>query len=153
MIFMKNDIFPELNEHAEIKQLVNTNANKAVPLAMLNLSLAIVNTRSVIQTMLGYVKDSISDLKKTIETADKSSKKLSLIIVIATSAAVLVAVIGIGWDVYKTLHFEHGTTKIKENCSAEAHLDPRATSQLDDTKRQEFINNYYDDCLMRFGLK
>lgn len=46
--------------------------------------------------------------------------------------------------------FEYKPTKIKERCSAEAHLDPRATG---DIFGQSFINNYYNDCLMRFGLK
>lgn len=44
-------------------------------------------------------------------------------------------------------------TKIKEQCSADARLDQRAISESNDVKRQEFINMYYDDCLMRFGLK
>ena len=49
--------------------------------------------------------------------------------------------------------FEWRPNKIKERCSAEARFDIRAISEPDDNKRQEFINNYYDDCLMRFGLK
>lgn len=49
--------------------------------------------------------------------------------------------------------FEYRPTKIKERCSAEAHFDKRALLEFDDAKRQEFINNYYDDCLMSFGLK
>jgi hypothetical protein len=44
-------------------------------------------------------------------------------------------------------------TKIKQRCSAEARFDRRATLEPDDIKRQEFINTYYEDCLMRFGLK
>ena len=49
--------------------------------------------------------------------------------------------------------YEYRPTKIKGQCSAEAHFDSRALNQPDDDKRREFINNYYDDCLMRFGLK
>ena len=49
--------------------------------------------------------------------------------------------------------YEWRPTKIKERCSTEAHFDMRAVLELDDNKRQEFINNYYDDCLMRFGLE
>ena len=49
--------------------------------------------------------------------------------------------------------FQWRPTKIKERCSAEAHFDIRAISESDDNKRQEFINTYYNDCLMRFGLK
>lgn len=49
--------------------------------------------------------------------------------------------------------YEYRPTKIKERCSAEAHFDIRAISESSDTKRQEFIEIYYNDCLMRFGLK
>jgi len=44
-------------------------------------------------------------------------------------------------------------TQIKQQCSAEARFDQRAIAEPDDSKRQEFINMYYNDCLMRFGLK
>ncbi len=52
--------------------------------------------------------------------------------------------------------YEYRPTKIKERCSADAHFD--AANRLDlsafrEKSRQEFINNYYNDCLMRFGLK
>ncbi len=49
--------------------------------------------------------------------------------------------------------YEWRPTKIKENCSSEARFDMRAIGESDDIKRQEFINMYYNDCLMRFGLK
>ena len=49
--------------------------------------------------------------------------------------------------------YEYRPTKIKERCSADAHFDFRAVGELDDVKRQNFINEYYNDCLMRFGLK
>lgn len=49
--------------------------------------------------------------------------------------------------------FEYRPTKIKEQCSADARFDQRALNEINDAKRQEFINMYYDDCLMRFGLK
>lgn len=48
--------------------------------------------------------------------------------------------------------YEYRPTKIKEKCSAGAHWDSRTISMTDD-EYQKFINNYYDDCLMRFGLK
>ena len=48
--------------------------------------------------------------------------------------------------------YEWRPTKIKERCSAEARFDMRAVSESDYNKRQEFINSYYNDCLMRFGL-
>lgn len=49
--------------------------------------------------------------------------------------------------------FQWRPTEIKQLCSAEARFDQRAIGESNDIKRQEFINMYYDDCLMRFGLK
>lgn len=49
--------------------------------------------------------------------------------------------------------FQWRPSQIKQRCYAEAEFDKRADLELDDTKRQEFINAYYEDCLMRFGLK
>jgi len=49
--------------------------------------------------------------------------------------------------------YEYRPKKIKETCSAEAHLDKRAVFEPDDLKRQDFIYSYYNDCLTRFGLK
>jgi len=48
--------------------------------------------------------------------------------------------------------FEYRPTKIKERCSADARFDTRADTLFGD-EYQKFINDYYDDCLMRFGLK
>ncbi len=48
--------------------------------------------------------------------------------------------------------YEYRPTKIKEKCSAEARFDRRADSLIGD-EYEKFIINYYDDCLMRFGLK
>ena len=48
--------------------------------------------------------------------------------------------------------YEYRPTKLKERCSAEARFDTRADSLIGD-EYQNFINNYYEDCLMRFGLK
>ncbi len=48
--------------------------------------------------------------------------------------------------------YEYRPTKIKEKCSAEARFDKRADFLIGD-EYEKFINNYYDDCLMRFGLK
>ncbi len=49
--------------------------------------------------------------------------------------------------------YQYKPRQIKERCSADAHLDSRAISESNDDKRQAFIDAYYDDCLMRFGLK
>ena len=48
--------------------------------------------------------------------------------------------------------FEYRPSKIKMRCSAEARFDQRANSLIGD-EYKKFIDNYYDDCLMRFGLK
>jgi len=63
---------------------------------------------------------------------------------------IILAVIILGFLFY---WYEYRPTKIKERCSAEAHFDISAVLEPDYNKRQEFINNYYNDCLMRFGLK
>ncbi|MFA5098858.1 MAG: hypothetical protein WC461_01410 [Candidatus Paceibacterota bacterium] len=67
--------------------------------------------------------------------------KLGLLIILAIS------IIGVfywyGWR----------PTQTKQRCFAEAEFDKRATFEPDDIKRQEFINMYYGNCLMRFGLK
>ncbi len=44
-------------------------------------------------------------------------------------------------------------TQIKQRCYAEAEFDKRATFENDDSKRQEFIDVYYKDCLLRFGVE
>jgi hypothetical protein len=49
--------------------------------------------------------------------------------------------------------YEYRPSKIKQQCSADARFDQRAINEASNIKRQEFINMYYDDCLMRFGLK
>jgi len=52
--------------------------------------------------------------------------------------------------------FEYRPTKIKERCSADAHFDTAGFLNLGafgGKDQQEHINDYYDDCLMRFGLK
>lgn len=49
--------------------------------------------------------------------------------------------------------FECRPTQIKQRCYAEAEFDRRVVLEFNDTKRQEFMNAYYEDCLMRFGLK
>jgi hypothetical protein len=48
--------------------------------------------------------------------------------------------------------YEYKPSKIKQQCSAEARFDQRAILEPNDSKRQEVINMYYEDCLMRFGI-
>jgi hypothetical protein len=43
--------------------------------------------------------------------------------------------------------------KIKGRCYAEAEFDPRAKNETSDLLRRASINNCYDDCLKRFGIK
>lgn len=49
--------------------------------------------------------------------------------------------------------YSYRPTKIKQQCSAEARFNHNVISESNDIKRQDFINMYYEDCLMRFGLK
>ena len=44
-------------------------------------------------------------------------------------------------------------SKIKQQCFAEAEFDKRTMFEMSDTKRHEFTEMYYSECLMRFGLK
>lgn len=67
---------------------------------------------------------------------------------IAMIVVAFVAVLGVAFYWY-----EYRPSQLKQQCSAEARMDSRAISESDDVKRQEFINRYYDDCLMRWGLK
>ena len=71
-------------------------------------------------------------------------KKNQLTIIILA----LVVILGIAFYWY-----EYRPSQLKQQCSAEARMDSRAISESDDIKRQEFINRYYDDCLIRWGLK
>lgn len=63
---------------------------------------------------------------------------------------ILIVLVILGFIFY---WYEYRPMKIKQQCSADAQFDQRATMETNDLKRQEFINMYYDDCLMRFGLK
>lgn len=49
--------------------------------------------------------------------------------------------------------FEYNPNQIKKRCSAEARFNTEAVLESNYKKRQDFINSYYNDCLMRFGLK
>ena len=66
----------------------------------------------------------------------------------AIIAAIALIIIGAAFYWY-----EYRPSKIKQQCSAEARFDQRDFGEANDKKRQEFINMYYEDCLMRFGLK
>lgn len=62
---------------------------------------------------------------------------------------ILMGLVVLGFAFY---WYEYRPTKIKERCSAEARFDTRVDSLIGD-EYQKFIINYYNDCLMRFGLK
>lgn len=49
--------------------------------------------------------------------------------------------------------FQWRPTQIRQRCFTEAEFDKRATNESNDIARREFINNYYDECLKRFGLE
>ena len=60
----------------------------------------------------------------------------------------LISVLGLAFYWYS-----YRPSQLKQQCYADAEFDSRATTQPDDAKRQEFINNYYSDCITRWGLK
>ncbi|GMX57833.1 MAG: hypothetical protein YFSK_1630 [Candidatus Yanofskyibacterium parasiticum] len=43
--------------------------------------------------------------------------------------------------------------EIKQQCYTEAEFDKNSVLELDTAARQKLINNYYQDCLLRFGIK
>jgi len=49
--------------------------------------------------------------------------------------------------------YEWRPNQIKQRCYAEAEFDRRAVLEFGNIKRQEFINMYYENCLIRFGLE
>jgi len=49
--------------------------------------------------------------------------------------------------------YELRPTKIRENCLAEAEFNPAIQVYIDDHSRTEFINDYYNTCIKRFGLE
>ncbi len=49
--------------------------------------------------------------------------------------------------------YEWRPNKIRERCYAEAEFDKRAVLEMDDQKRSDFIETYYKNCQMRFGLE
>lgn len=49
--------------------------------------------------------------------------------------------------------FEWRPSQIKQKCSTEARLNISSDTQTNNTKRKEIINTYYNDCLIKFGLK
>jgi len=65
----------------------------------------------------------------------------------------LIALIGIAIVGFAFYWYTWRPAQIKQQCSAEARFDQRAITELDDNKRQDFIDMYYNDCLMRFGLQ
>ncbi len=97
-------MFPELNEHAELKKLAERNPQQEViSKSLLNVSLALVNTRSTISAAGSWIKDAISKFEATAKKANESSDKLAKAITIATWAGVGIAALTLIWDFYKTI--------------------------------------------------
>ena len=48
---------------------------------------------------------------------------------------------------------EASSNHVREQCFAEAEFNPTAIGTPDDATRHKFINDYYSDCLHRFGLE
>ena len=42
---------------------------------------------------------------------------------------------------------------VREQCTAEAELNPTAVATMDEVERYKFIDSYYQTCLHRFGLE
>jgi hypothetical protein len=108
---------PELENLTEIADRLKNGAGeslqKAVGLALQNITLGIVNVRHSLNALRGSVGragDQIQDLNKTITDSSASSERLARAIKNATiwgvmiaGAGVFVAVLALCWDIYKTL--------------------------------------------------
>lgn len=49
--------------------------------------------------------------------------------------------------------FSWRPSKIKERCFAEAEFDGKTLTAKSDIERQSSLDNYYGNCIKRFGLK
>ena len=112
---MSNNLTPELDDKAEIEQLLGSDLqsqrDRAMIKALQNVTLGIVNTRfalSGLRSTIGYVKDKINDLNKNIRDSSESSDKLTAAIknitlwgTIIAGAGVLIALSNFCFEVYK----------------------------------------------------
>lgn len=49
--------------------------------------------------------------------------------------------------------FYYRPSEIRSRCLSEAEFNQGAALEFDDVKRSDFINNYYNLCIKRFGLE
>ena len=113
-----NDLTPELNNKAEIEQLLSSDLqsqrDKAIIKSLQNVTLGIVNTRfalSGLRSTIGTVRDKMDDLNKNIKESADSSDKLTSAIknitlwgTIIAGAGVLIALLNFCFEVYKYFH-------------------------------------------------
>jgi len=75
----------------------------------------------------------------------KLNKNLAISILILLVLVLTIWIVRINRYVLKPL-------KIRQQCFSEAEFDKQAMLEFDETKRQEFIDVYYENCLKRFGI-
>jgi len=90
----------------------------------------------------------IEALNASKDSTDNYSKKLIWL----TWALVILTIILVG-TAFFSLHNEKFSSNIRERCFAEGELNQTAVSISDDSVRHKFINDYYSDCLHKFGLE
>jgi hypothetical protein len=90
----------------------------------------------------------IEALNASKDSTDNYSKKL----VWLTWTLVILTIILVG-IAFLPLYNEKSSSNIRERCFAEGELRPTAVIISDDSARHRFINDYYSDCLHRFGLE
>lgn len=89
--------------------------------------------------------EALNAYKESTETYSKWIIGLTWALVGLTVILVFIAVVPI-------LN-ERSSSHTRAQCFAEAELNPTAVATSDDAARHKFIDNYYSDCLHRFGLE
>ncbi|TAK57001.1 hypothetical protein EPO17_03160 [Patescibacteria group bacterium] len=90
----------------------------------------------------------IEALNASKDSTDNYSKKLIWL----TWALVVLTIILVG-VAFLPLYNEKSSSSIRERCFVEGELSLTAVNISDNGARHKFIDDYYSDCLHRFGLE
>lgn len=66
---------------------------------------------------------------------------------------VIVNILALIVNIFITYWHPLSSTRIREQCLVEGELNPTAVSISDDSSRFKYIDDYYKNCLHRFGLE
>lgn len=126
---------------------VGTGINRAIH----KLTVAIFNSGSKTSGQVQHLQDIITQLNKTLKESSQSSDKHSSSMKWLTTSLVFIgfAQIIVAWLPYNQ---ENNLRVIKSDCYAGAELNPEVIKISNTTERTKLTNQYYQDCLNRFGL-